>query len=156
MPTEVSTQGERIAAKAAIHGYVILGICFGMPAILAASVVFFRPELFREWAPALGVGLVSVTLVFAWLASFRLQVEDGVLVYGTLFAAENRVSLDDVTIARRVLEFNPWTHWGKPRNRLEIFTKQNPDVPQMYINLKVFRSQDVALLLQVFGPKLRH
>lgn len=56
-------------AKAAVGGYVIVGTCFGMPAILAAPVVLLRPEVAGEWLPILYLGLGAVALAFSWLGN---------------------------------------------------------------------------------------
>lgn len=145
---------EGLAVKADLASYIILGICFGNPAILAGVVIAVRPELFVQWFPVFGGSVFAVSLIFVWLGAFRLQATDSELIYRTLFSGEMRVRLHDVSAVRRVIEFNPWSHWGQPRNRLEVFTGREQTTPYMRINLKVFRKGDVAFLLQLFKAKL--
>ena len=131
---------------AALHGYIVLGICLGNPAIIALIVVLIRPGLFWSWLPILCLGVFNIAAVFAWLHTFRIEISDGLLIYRTLFSGRHQVILADVSRAKAVVEFNPWKDWGKPRNRLDIYVGHE-EHPRMAINLKVFSRADVQFLL---------
>lgn len=150
----VSIEKIEFTAKSAVDAYVLLGACFGMPAILAALVMWLRPDVASQWLPVFAIGLLVTAFVYIWLGAFRLRVTGGEIVYRTLFSGEKRVWLSQITSATRVLEFNPWTHWGKPRNRLEIFTGESADAPELCINLKIFRKREIALLLDLLPTKM--
>jgi hypothetical protein len=146
---------EVFTATASMSAYIILGFCFGLPSFLGASVIAVRPELFHDWLLVIGIDLAVVGMVITWLRKFRLQVTRSELVYRTLFSGETRLQLEEVVRIRKVVDYNPWRNFGKPRNRLEVFIRTNREKPQLHINLKVFRRGDISHLMTLLPAKTR-
>ena len=154
MPEDEWIKGAELNARAAIRSYIVLGVCLGMPAILASIAILLRVEGWREWLPVFGGGSLIVATVFLWLGAFRLQISDGMLRYTTLLQSYC-INLGDVRKVRHVLEYDPWKDWGEPRDRLEIYTEAGGQTRRVCINLKVFRRKDVLYLLELFRSKLQ-
>ena len=146
--------GVDFKAAAGIHGYIVLGLIFGMPAYMSLWVISVRPELFDSWSVALAIGVAAVLICFTWLRAFRITITNGEIAYRTLFTGMHRMKVREIGDAKFVLEFNPWAHKGKPRNRLELYAV-GASSPTLWINLKVFRRKDVNFLLQLFGIRKR-
>ena len=142
-----------LTAKVAVSSFVIIGICFGMPAILASIAIVARVSGWQEWLPIFGGDGLLVASAYAWLGAFRLKIRNGTLQYVTLFRS-NSVDLDQIRKVRHVLEYNPWAHWGEPRDRLEIYTQEGVVRHTFSINLKVFSRNDVTYLLRLFKSKM--
>jgi hypothetical protein len=87
-------------------------------------------------------------LLLTWIATFKLELDSGMLLYRTLFGGTKGIALADIRKAK--IEIGTKDSFG-PMFRLEIFRHERAAKP-IVVNMKVFSLKDLNYLLDVLGP----
>jgi len=86
-------------------------------------------------------------IIFIWFLGFRVIIEDGVLIYKTLFGIKE-LHLENISKYNIQHGYNGWNNLRKPYFRLEIFGKRKKE-PDVMLNLNVFGNSDCKQLFDI-------
>ncbi len=91
-----------------------------------------------------------LAFIGVWLRAFRVRLNQGRIIYNTLFSGSIDLPLVRVERAKFVRQYDPWTDWGNPRVRLALY-EGTREAPAISIYLKILGRRDVRFLLSFFG-----
>lgn len=128
---------------------LVLAVPFLVAAVLCAIAAVRRPAM---WS----LVLVWLCLAFGWAAwiwSHRLEISSGELRYSAPFRRTVTVRLEEIATAR--VEIGEERYWDrfKPPFRLAVAPTRQSAVKPFWVNLKVFRRDEVSVLLRELVPE---
>lgn len=94
----------------------------------------------------------AVSLVVAWITSYKLSIDDHELSYRTLFAGTRSITLSE--IAKAEAKVGVKDSFG-PMYRLTVYSLKGPDSRPIVINLKVFSREDLKQLFHLLGDRIK-
>jgi hypothetical protein len=92
-------------------------------------------------------------LVFFWVWRFKIVIEGDTLTYRSLLQSRSIRKAEIRSSKTSVGEYTGWDRLSKPFLCLELTSYDWGDDWPIRINLAVFRSEDVRLLLDFVGKK---
>ena len=120
----------------------VLFLIFAIPALR-------EPQM---WLPAALI-LIGSVLAIVWVTSFRIDVQEGIFRYSSLFRATRSLKLGDICSAS--VDIGPRGYWDrlKPTVRLTIKAGKQSPPEFLTVNLKPFRGSDVEALLKLLSER---
>lgn len=110
-------------------------------------VFFSTPQATLSFFKVVIIYLMLPLTLFTWFLGFRIMIEDGVLIYKTLFS-HKELPLKEIVKYRIQHGYGGWNNLRKPYFRLEIFGKPKKE-PEIMINLHIFSRSDCKQLFDI-------
>lgn len=129
--------------------YAVFGTIWGglsIPFLIAART---EPSFLSLAIVALGTG----GGFFLWLSRYRLEVNDGILIYRTLFTGCRSLPVKDIARLKAVSGYESTKDDTKPYFRVVVEPRAGTPHEELSINLNVFKREDLALFEQFLAER---
>jgi len=93
-------------------------------------------------------------VLFIWVGSYELRISVHEIEYFALAIGYHSIRLGEIERARVVAGWETYFDRFRPTSRLEIIPSPGAGVP-IYVNLRVFRNDDMEYVFDWLGAKLR-
>jgi hypothetical protein len=143
--------------RAATSTYIVAGV---MGAVLIAMMMpsHLSPARESDWNLTVTAAVVLL-VVLLLIRVYKIEISEDSISYRSPLRGTRSIKYEDIERVQTSITANagavPTENRAGPMYRLELYPRANSEVPgRIVINMKIFRLEDIRLLLEVFKKKV--